>query len=85
MLNPAQESLKAAELCLREGFVNSAASRGYYAMFQAAQAALETTGVGRGEWSHPGLQAAFATELVRRRKVYPAIFRDYLSSALFIR
>ena len=40
-LDRAQESLKAAELCLQAGLVNSAASRAYYAMFQAAQAALK--------------------------------------------
>jgi len=38
----AQESLQAAELCLQTGLVNSAVSRAYYAMFQAAQVALET-------------------------------------------
>ena len=81
----AQESLKAADLCLREGFVNSAASRAYYAIFQAAQVALEISGVTRTEWSHPGLQAAFTTELIHRRKVYPALFRDYLSSGLALR
>ena len=81
----AQESLNAADLCLREGFVNSAASRAYYAIFQAAQVALEVSGVTRTEWSHPGLQAAFTTELIHRRKVYPAPFRDYLSSGLAVR
>jgi len=81
----AQESLKAADLCLRDGFVNSAASRAYYAMFQAAQVALEISGVTRTEWSHPGLQAAFTTELIYRRKVYSAPFRDYLSSGLAVR
>ena len=81
----AQESLNAADLCLREGFVNSAASRAYYAIFQAAQVALDVSGVTRTEWSHPGLQAAFTTELIHRRKVYPAPFRDYLSSGLAVR
>jgi len=52
----AQESLQAADLCLREGFVNSAASRAYYAIFQAAEVALEISGVTRTEWSHPGLR-----------------------------
>jgi uncharacterized protein (UPF0332 family) len=84
-LERVRESLRATELCLREGLVNSAVSRGYYAMFQAAQVALESIGVGRGEWSHSALQAAFSAELIRRRKVYPAVFRDYLSSALFVR
>jgi len=60
--------------------VNSAASRAYYAMFQAAQVALEAAQ--RSEWSHYGLQAAFVTELIHRRKIYPAVFRDYLSSGL---
>ena len=36
-LSRAVESLKAAELCLNESLVNSAANRAYYAMFQAAQ------------------------------------------------
>jgi uncharacterized protein (UPF0332 family) len=84
-LERAQESLQAAELCLQAGWVNSAASRAYYAMFQAAQVALETAGFTRPVWSHPGLQATFTTELIHRRKRYPAIFRDYLAAALVVR
>ena len=34
LLDRAQESLRAAELCLEVELVNSAASRAYYAMFQ---------------------------------------------------
>jgi uncharacterized protein (UPF0332 family) len=81
----AQESLKAAQLCLREGLANSAASRAYYAMFQAAQVAMSVVDSTRNEWSHHGLQAAFASELIHRRKVYPTVFRDYLSSGLRVR
>jgi uncharacterized protein (UPF0332 family) len=84
-LDRAQESLKAAELCLQAGLVNSAASRAYYAMFQAAQVALKAVGVTRDGWSHPLLQARFTTELIHRRKIYPAVFRDYLSSGLIVR
>ena len=47
--------------------------------------ALEVSGVTGTQWSHPGLQAAFTTELIHRRKVYPAPFRDYLSSGLAVR
>ena len=65
--------------------VNSAASRAYYAMFQAAQIALEYIGSGRAMWSHAGLQAAFATECIHRRKVYPAALREHLSIGLRIR
>jgi len=84
-LDRAQESLRAAELCLQEGYVNSAASRAYYAMFQAAQVALEYIGSGRSVWSHAGLQAAFATECIHRRKIYPATFRNHLAPGLEIR
>jgi uncharacterized protein (UPF0332 family) len=79
------ESLKAAELCLQEGLVNSAASRAYYAMFQAAQIALEAQGLVRSEWSHKGLHSSFNQELIHRRKLYPRILRDYLTSALAVR
>lgn len=84
-LDRARESLQAADLCLREGFVNSAASRAYYALFQAAQVALERTGFASTEWSHAGLQATFSTELIHRRKIYPAVYRDYLSAGLQVR
>ncbi len=84
-LDRARESLRAAELCRREALVNSAVSRAYYAMFQAAQVALASSGLARAEWTHAALQAAFATELVHRRKLYPPTFRDYLSVGLGVR
>lgn len=84
-LERAQESLQAAELCLQQGLVNSAASRAYYALFQAAHVGMHIAGFGQGEWSHAGLQAAFARELVHRRKIYPAVFREYLSAGLITR
>ena len=84
-LERAHESLRAAELCLRQGYFNSAASRAYYAMFQAAQVALARAGLARPTWSHSGLQAAFATEFIQRRKIYPAALRNALLSALAIR
>lgn len=84
-LERAHESLRAAELCLREHLVNSATSRAYYAMFQAAQVALQANHIGRSEWTHSALQAAFVTELTRRRKLYPGAFGEYLSSALHAR
>lgn len=84
-LERAQESLSAAQLCLRHGLLNSAASRAYYAMFQAAQVALKQVRVERPMWSHHGLQATFVAELIARRKAYPAGFRDYLTTALQVR
>jgi uncharacterized protein (UPF0332 family) len=84
-LKRAVESLRAAELCLDAELVNSAVSRSYYAMFQAAQVALESAGVTRAQWSHPVLQAAFTAELIHRRKIFPRMFRDYLSAGLGVR
>lgn len=84
-LDRAKESLNAVQLCLDAGLENSAASRAYYAMFQCAQVALARAGFARTTWSHPALQAAFATELIHRRKEYPLVFRDYLSAGLAVR
>jgi uncharacterized protein (UPF0332 family) len=78
-IEKAQESLRAAELCFGEKLYNSTANRAYYAMFQAAVVALVRVGIQpKGEqWSHEGLQATFATELTRRRKLYPrSMVRD---------
>lgn len=81
----AQELLRAATLCLEAGLLNSAASRAFYAMFQGAQVALDRVGVSRSTWSHPVLQAALTTELIHRRKLMSAQFRDYLFSGLAVR
>ena len=81
----AQESLRAAALCLEAGLLNSAVSRAFYAMFQSAQVALDRVGVRRSTWSHPALQAALTTELIHRRKLLSAQFRDYLSAGLAVR
>ena len=45
----AQASLQAAELCLTAGLWDSAVSRAYYALFQAAISALESRGLRRRE------------------------------------
>jgi uncharacterized protein (UPF0332 family) len=84
-LEKAEECLKAAQRCLEERWYNSAVSRAYYAMFQAARAALASTGIVRPWWSHGALQATFSTELVRRRKLYPPSFVHHLTDAMELR
>jgi len=54
-------------------------------MFQAAQVALEAEGLLRLEWSHRELHSSFNEELIHRRKLYPRVFRDYLTAALTVR
>ena len=68
------ESLNAAEACYTAGLYNSSVSRAYYSMYQAGQTALEAAGFVRAEWTHGGLQATFANELTRRRKLYSPFF-----------
>ena len=75
LIEPAQESLRASQLCLDEALANSATSRACYAMFQAAQVALELAGVARRLWSHATVQAAFTSELIHRGKIYPTTLR----------
>lgn len=84
-LDRAKESLKAAELCLEYNLVNSAASRAYYAMFQAAQVALEAEGFARLEWSHRGMHSTFNQQLIYQKKLYPRVFVSYLTFALTVR
>jgi uncharacterized protein (UPF0332 family) len=81
----AEEFLKVAQRCLEEGWYNSAVSRAYYAMFQAARAALAAVGIHRPWWRHGSLQATFSTELVQCRKLYSAFFVRDLAEAMTLR
>jgi uncharacterized protein (UPF0332 family) len=81
----AEECLKATQRCLEERWYKSAVSRAYYAMFQAARAALASTGIVRPWWSHGALQAIFSNELVRRQKLYPPSFVHHLTDAMELR
>jgi uncharacterized protein (UPF0332 family) len=84
-LEKAEEFLKVAQRCLEEGWYSSAVSRAYYTMFQAAIAALAAVGIHRPWWRHGSLQATFSTELVHRRKLYPASFVRDLAEAMELR
>ncbi|MBI3796590.1 MAG: HEPN domain-containing protein [Deltaproteobacteria bacterium] len=76
-LDRAQESLKAAELCLPEGLMNSAASRAYYAMFQAAQVAMAVAGF--REYLVSGLRVRLAADYgpagVNKKTVQRLVYR----------
>ena len=84
-LDRAKEALEAAQICLERSLYHSATSRAYYAMFWAAQAALADVGLSRSEWSHPAPQASFVNELIRRRKIYPALFGQHFNRGLQLR
>jgi uncharacterized protein (UPF0332 family) len=70
------ESLVGAESEYANRRFNNCANRCYYAMFQAAIAALimadiRPIGVG-AQWEHEFVQARFAGVLIKRRKLYPS-------------
>ena len=58
----AQQSLEAAELLLEKGYYDFAVSRGYYAMFYAAEAALLSRGLSFSK--HSAVVAAFGKHFV---------------------
>ena len=84
-LKRAQSSLKAAQLCLEQQLFDSAASRAYFAMFQAAVCALENRGIKRSEWTHKGVHSDFVQNFVRRRKIIAASFASALPTTMEIR
>lgn len=85
-LAKAEESLASAEDDYAKGHYNSCARSTYYALFQAAVAALLHEGVKpRRDWRHDFVQAQFAGRLVYRRKLFPSVYRDVLQVALQVR
>ncbi len=67
-LQKAETGVKSAKVLLDLGDTDGACSRAYYAMYDAARAALAWAGIapGRGEFkTHHGLTAAFSMHLVK--------------------
>lgn len=82
----ARESLASAEADFAASRYNSCARGAYYALFQAAIAALLLAGEPlRENWSHKYVQSRFSGMLVGRRKLYPSVLRTALSTAIRIR
>ncbi|HEW97522.1 MAG: hypothetical protein DRR16_17145 [Candidatus Parabeggiatoa sp. nov. 3] len=85
-LAKAKENIVVATWAYENGHYNASANRGYYAAFQAAIAALANAGIiNLHRISHSGVQSLFATELIRRRKIYPTHLKSYLADLQRIR
>jgi len=84
-LAKAKENLAAAKICSENGFYNACANRAYYSALQAAVVALAHKGIRRDRIDHARVQADFSGELIKRRKIYPARLKSYLSDMQFIR
>lgn len=81
----AEENLTAARICFDAGLYNASANRAYYAALQAVIAVLAHNGIHRDRIDHGQVQADFSGELIKRRKIFPARFKSYLSDMQFIR
>jgi len=76
LLEKADRALASAEILLREGDSEAVCNRSYYAMFNAARAALLRIGAppaATSGKSHSGLHAAFNRYLVKPGLVAPAL------------
>lgn len=88
-LAKAIESLEGAESELANRRFNNCANRCYYACFQAAIAALLSSGIQArspgGHWRHEHVQAQFIGQLINRRRHYPPSLRRYLGENMVLR
>ena len=83
----AETNLKSARMLLDAGDTDSACSRAYYAMYDAARACLAWVGVvpERGEFkTHQGLIAAFGLHLVKPG-IFPADIGRFFHNAQSLR
>jgi uncharacterized protein (UPF0332 family) len=82
-LSKAQTSLVAARLLLKEGLESDACSRAYYAMFDAARAALAASDApvsAKKARTHSGAISAFNLYLIKT-EILPAVHGPRLSQA----
>ncbi len=80
----ADQDLRAAELCFEQALYDVCVSRCYYAMFHIAIAALIQHSVQprRDQWGHDYVQAQVAEQLIKRRKILPAVLARELLDAI---
>ncbi len=77
LMRKSRRALRSARLDLRDGDTDGAVNRSYYAMFNAAQVALLSSGVPEDKLpkTHAGLISAFGERVVKRGKVDPEFGR----------
>lgn len=80
VMDKAQKALASARILLDAGDMDGAANRAYYAMFDAAVAALSWAGAGADTGqsppkTHSGLITSFGNHLVRTGKLAPEFGR----------
>ncbi|OQX21847.1 MAG: hypothetical protein BWK80_32030 [Desulfobacteraceae bacterium IS3] len=78
-LDKAKENLEIARLSFDRDCYNACANRAYFAAFQAAVAALSAQGIRNEKNEHARVQSEFSLQLIKRKKIYPAKLKPYLS------
>ncbi len=84
-LSKAWRLLQVAEWAVEQELYDGAALCCYAALFWAAIAALAHQGIRREEWAHGYLQKVFKDELVRKRRIYPSVFGQWLERSYELR
>ena len=82
LLDKSLQSIRAAELLLKEGYFSFAASRAYYSMFYALEALLLTRELSFSR--HSGVMAAFGKEFVKTG-AFDSLFHRCLLNAFELR
>jgi len=78
LLEKAGQSIGAAELLLKDGYIDFAASRAYYAMFYAVEALLLSRNLAFSK--HSAVIAAFGKEFAKTGTIDPKYHRAILSA-----
>ncbi|MEJ2597104.1 MAG: HEPN domain-containing protein [Anaerolineales bacterium] len=78
LLEKAKQSIQAAANLRRDGFLDFAASRAYYAMFYIAQALLIEQGLSYS--SHSGAISAFGKEFARTGRMDTRFHRYHIDA-----
>ena len=78
----ARQNLTVAEWCFQQGHYDACCNRAYYAMYQAAIAALANEGITPTEEhiDHGWVQSHFVSHFCHRRKIFPK-FKTSLQNA----
>ncbi len=85
-IDKARQNLVVAEWCYNNSHYDACCNRAYYAMFQAALAALiyDNIKIPDGVIAHPWVHGNFAAHFCNQRKIFPQ-FRDFLHKAQTLR
>jgi uncharacterized protein (UPF0332 family) len=82
LLDKAEESIAAAKLLLRDGFVDFSASRSYYAMFYSVEALLLANNLSFSK--HSAVISAFGKNFIKT-KLFDTKFHQFILDAFDLR